>query len=89
MNLVIYERPSIYLIIHVSLGVVSFFYTPLLWAFLVYQLLQLTINKRFFIFEWRIKNGNSVEHTVVKLLEFFAGFLIGKVLQYNKFYLRI
>jgi len=85
MNLIIYERPSIYLIIHISLGVVSFFYTPLLWAFLVYQLLQLTINKRFFIFELRVKDGNSVEHTVIKLLEFFAGFLIGKVLQYNKF----
>lgn len=84
MNLVIYERPSIYLITHVCLGVVSFFYTPLLWAFLVYQIFQLAINKRFFIFEWRIKNGNSIEHTVVKLLEFFLGFLIGKFMQYNK-----
>jgi hypothetical protein len=85
MNLVIYEKPSIYLIIHVALGVVSGFYTPLLWAFLAYQIFQLTINKRFFIFEWRIKNGNSIEHTVVKLLEFFGGFLIGKFMQYNKF----
>ena len=75
MNLVIYEKPSKYLIIHVTLGIISFFYRPLIWIFLAYQFLQLVLNKRFFIFEWRIKKGNSIEHTVVKLLEFFAGFL--------------
>ena len=89
MNLIIYEKSPIYLIIHVSLGVVSVFYTPVLWIFLGYQFLQLILNKRFFLFEWRIKNGNSLEHTVVKLLEFFVGFLIGTILKYNKFHLRI
>ena len=80
MNFTIYEKPSIYLIIHVSIGVLSVFYTPLLWAFLVYQFLQLFLNKRFFLFELTTKDGNSIEHTGVKLLEFFVGFLIGKLL---------
>jgi len=84
MNLIIYEKPSVYLIIHVALGTISVFYTPILWAFLGYQFLQLILNKRFFLFELRVKDGNSLEHTVVKLIEFFVGFFIGKVLQYYK-----
>jgi hypothetical protein len=54
------------------------------WIFLGYQFLQLVLNKRFFLFELRVKNGNSLEHTVVKLVEFFVGFLIGTILKYNK-----
>ena len=84
MNLVIYEKSPIYLIIHVSLGVVSVFYTPVLWGFLLYQCLQLVLNIRFFLFELRIKKGNSIEHTVVKVAEFFIGFFIGKLLQNSK-----
>jgi len=61
MRLLIYEKPSAYLIIHIFLGIISIFYTPLLWIFLGYQFLQLILNKRFFLFEWRIKNGNSIE----------------------------
>ena len=83
MNLVIYKKSSVYLIIHIVLGVTSFFYTPVLWGFLIYQTTQLLLNKRFFLFEWRIKNGNSIEHTVVKLIEFFFGFLIGKLIKYS------
>jgi len=77
MRLLIYEKPSAYLLIHIFLGIISVFYTPLVWIFLGYQFLQLILKKRFFLFEWRIKNGNSIEHTVVKLIEFFIGFLIG------------
>jgi hypothetical protein len=83
MNLVLYEKTSTYLIIHILLGTITVFYTPVLWAFLVYQFVQLVLNKRFFIFEWRIKNGNSIEYTVLKLLEFFVGFLIGKLIKYS------
>lgn len=89
MNLKIYEKSPIYLIIHVSLGILSVFYTPVLWIFLSYQFLQLVLNKRFFLFELRVKDGNSIEHTVVKLIEFFVGFFIGTILKYNKFHLRI
>ena len=81
MNFIIYEKPSIYLIIHVSIGVLSVFYTPLLWAFLVYQFLQLFLNKRFFLFELTTKDGNSIEHTGVKLFEFFIGFFIGYLIR--------
>jgi hypothetical protein len=84
MKLVIYEKPSAYLIVHVLLGVVSAFFIPVLWMFLGYQFLQLLLNKRFFLFEWRIKNGNSIEHTVVKLVEFFVGFLSGKLFQHYR-----
>ena len=84
MNLKIYQKHPKYVITHIIIGIIAAFYMPVLWAFLIYQTTQLVLNKRFFLFEWRIKDGNSIEHTVVKVIEFFAGFLIGKITQNSK-----
>ena len=82
--LVVYEKPLKYLWIHVSLGIIGAFYMPIMWAYLVYQAAQLILQKRFFLFEWRIKEGNSFGHTAVKLIEFFIGFFIGIILKNSK-----
>jgi hypothetical protein len=82
MSLRVYEKPLSYAIIHVILGVIAAFYTPVALLFLIYQLSQLALDRRFFLFEWEIKTGNSLDHTVVKLLEFSLGFLVGKFLHY-------
>ena len=81
MTLLIYDKPIKYVIIHVILGVIAAFYTPVVWVFLVYQFSQLIFNRRFFLFEWKIKIGNSIGHTAVKLFEFFIGFFIGYLIR--------
>jgi len=82
MSLRVYEKPLSYAIIHIILGVIAAFYTPVALLFLIYQFSQLALDRRFFLFEWQIKTGNSLDHTLVKLFEFLIGFLIGKFLHY-------
>ena len=76
----IYKKPIYYAIIHILFGVFSFYY---IWGavfFIFYQLLQLFLNKRFFLFQLRIEEGNSLAHTSVKFLEFLIGLMIGATL---------
>jgi len=78
----VYKKPVQYLIIHIGLGIVAAFYIPIVWVYLAYQVLQLILQRRFFLFEWQIKDGNSVAHTVVKVMEFFIGFFVGIILRH-------
>ena len=73
----IYKKPFYYVFIHVFIGFLSFYYIWIGIAFLFYQFSQLILNKRFFIFQGKIEEGNSLNHTLVKMGEFFLGFLIG------------
>jgi hypothetical protein len=41
-----------------------------------YQLLQLFGNFRFFIFQKKIVKGNSIDHTINKLRDYFIGYLL-------------
>ena len=70
----IYQKPIIYTLSHVMIGFVGYFYIELLILFLIYQFSQLIINKRFFLFEFKLKEGNSLEHTLYKLRETLVGF---------------
>jgi heme O synthase-like polyprenyltransferase len=72
----LWHKPFIYILSHIIIGYIAFFYTELLVAILGYQVLQLLLNVRFFIFSWKIESGNSIEHTVIKLLEYSLGYLI-------------
>lgn len=63
-----------YRIIHIMLGYYSNSGTVAL--FWIYQLYQLFTDKRFFLFENCIEEGNSVSHTVMKLYEFYFGRLL-------------
>ena len=73
----VWYKPRIYVAIHVLTGGIGYYYPPFLFLVLAYHLLQYGLNVRFFIFAWKIEKGNSVEHTVVKLLEVLLGYLIG------------
>jgi len=72
----IYDKPIIYTLSHVMIGFVGYFYIELLILFLIYQFSQLIINKRFFLFEFKLKEGNSLEHTLYKLRETLVGFVL-------------
>ena len=72
----IYQKPIIYTLSHVIIGFVGYFYFELLILFLIYQFSQLLMNKRFFLFEFKLKEGNSLQHTLYKLRETLVGFVL-------------
>jgi len=71
-----FSRHPIYLVSHVILGFIGYFYPQVLYAMLGYQFLQYALGIRFFLFEGVIKSGNSIEHTAIKLGEVGAGWLL-------------
>lgn len=79
----IYTKPIPYTISHIVCGMISFYYPSIGFLFIVYQLIQLYINKRFFLLELKLKDGNSVDHTLVKLTEFFIGYVSILILKMN------
>jgi len=75
-----YPLAGIYIATHVALGIAARRYHIIIPGFLVYQMWQLSNNKRVFIDQGRIEDGNSVEHTGHKLFQFACGILLGVVL---------
>jgi hypothetical protein len=71
-----FHRHPVYFFIHVLLGFLGYWYPEILYGTLGYQFLQYIFGVRVFIFEMTIKEGNSLEHTSVKLSEVFIGYLI-------------
>lgn len=69
-----YQTPPLYMAIHVAGGVVAYFYPILLILFLAYQLLQLSLNIRFFVFTMEIHEGNSILYTLYKIAQFLVGY---------------
>lgn len=76
----VYRKPLYYGLIHVLSGFLAFHYAWFGIVFLVYQLFQLILNKRFFVFQGRMEEGNSLGHTAFKLGEFLVGMLIAFVI---------
>ncbi len=73
----VWEKPAFYTVTHLLLGYIGYFYFYVLAATVAYQLVQLAMNKRFFILEMKLGDGNSVEHTALKLAEVFLGYCAG------------
>jgi hypothetical protein len=73
--LLYYEKPVYYTIIHILIGVVSYYINILGMIYIIYQFTQLYLNKRFFLFQWKIEDGNTIFHTFIKLGEFMIGWL--------------
>lgn len=71
---VIFKKHWIYTLSHVLTGIVSAWFPFLGILFIVYQLLQLAFNKRFFLFTMEFKEENNPRHTAMKIAEFGAGF---------------
>ena len=67
----------IYRLIHVGIGFLSYDRCPLVAvSFIAYQILQLILDKRCFLFQWKTYKGNSVYHTTLKLVDFVLGFAL-------------
>jgi len=71
-----YQTPPLYMALHVAGGAISYFYPLLIWLFVVYQLVQLVLGIRFFVFTMEIRKGNSILYTLYKLSQFFVGYAI-------------
>ena len=76
-----------YILIHLVFGVIlSLKNIPLnyrlglLTVIIVYQLGQLALNKRYFLWTNSLMNGNSLSHTLNKLSHFYLGYLLGKTI---------
>ncbi len=69
-----YQTPPLYMAIHVIGGAISYFYPILIALFVAYQLLQLILGIRFFVFTMEIREGNSILYTLYKLAQFFVGY---------------
>jgi hypothetical protein len=72
----IFQRHPIYLVTHIILGIIGYFYPKVLYLTIGYQLAQYFFNIRFFLFEGAIKSGNSLQHTSVKLSEVAFGYIL-------------
>jgi hypothetical protein len=70
----IWEKPPIYTLIHVVTGVVGYFFPWVLVASVLYHFLQYALDVRFFALEGTYEEGNSLEHTAVKLAEIGVGY---------------
>lgn len=71
-----YNTKIEYIITHILLGSIAYFY-PLLWiGILSYQLLQLYLNVRFFPLQRKILQGNSLLYTIYKIFQYVLGFLL-------------
>lgn len=78
---------NIYILNHILIGffvgLIKYKYILIL-LIILYQFIQLIFNVRFFIYDFQIKKGNSLEHTLTKLLQYLCGFLISiLIINYN------
>lgn len=76
----VYPKPHKYVLFHIGLGFLSYYYPILLWVFIGYQALQYVLNVRFFLIERKIEKGNTLMHTGLKLVEFLFGHTIAGLL---------
>ena len=83
-----YQTPPLYMLTHVAGGALAYFYPILLILFLAYQLLQLSLNVRFFVFTMEIREGNSILYTLYKIAQFFVGYGLAAVFSYASYTLR-
>ena len=78
----LYDKPFYYVIIHIIIGIISYYNMYYGILFIVYQLFQLYLQKRFFLFQWTVKEGNSIQHTVIKIGECAIGWAGAFLLHY-------
>lgn len=71
-----YEKPIYYTLIHVLIGAIAYYYSIFGIIYIIYQFGQLYYNKRIFLFQWKIENGNTIVHTLIKMGEFMIGWLL-------------
>jgi hypothetical protein len=75
-----FDKPIIYTLSHIILGIIAVWYPILGLLFIAYQILEYILNIRFFLFSMEIKEGNSLLHTMKKLGEIGSGYIIGLII---------
>lgn len=75
----VWYKDPIYVAIHVLSGVLAYFVPVIIPFIFLYHGIQYLMNVRFFGFQGEIRPGNSFEHTLLKLLEVLAGYLLVKL----------
>ena len=78
----LYERPYYYALIHIITGLLGAWFPIILVLGIVYQLFQYILDVRFFFFEWKVRKGNSIDHTSVKIVEMLIGYSVGLLIRY-------
>lgn len=71
-----YEKPVIYTLSHLLFGAWAVLCPSIIYVFVAYQLLQLSLDVRFFGLHGHVQKGNNPIHTARKLFEFAVGYLI-------------
>ena len=77
-----YSIPILYIISHVLIGYLGYFFPTIIVCFILYQLYQYTIDIRFFLLsscktKKNHEKGNNFKHTCRKLGEASIGFILG------------
>ena len=88
------EIPFIYVFSHYLIGYLGYYNKTLIVLFVVYQMYQYTLDKRFYLIPYCMyndntgANGNTLKHTIIKLTQGFGGFLIAYAIHSlcNKFF---
>lgn len=76
------QIPHIYVFSHFIIGYLGYYYPTIAILFIVYQLYQYSINRRFYLLPYCSNNnktkveGNSFQHTTKKLLQGVCGYMI-------------
>lgn len=68
--------PALHAVAHVALGWLAWDHVWLAWAFGAWQLAQLAAGQRWFVDTGATCQGNSVQHTLWKVAQFAAGWLL-------------
>ena len=71
-----YEKPFYYTILHALIGALSYYCRTLGIVYFIYQFGLLYFNKRVFLFQWKMENGNTFFHTLIKMVEFVIGWMV-------------
>ena len=64
---------------HIGFGFATAWYPLFGWFVFFYHMIQYALNQRWFVFEQRIEEGNTLEHTTFKVTESLIGYLIGMI----------
>lgn len=72
-----YKTPTIYILIHILLGFFSINNNYIVPIFISYQLIQLLLNIRIFLFSFEITKGNNINYTFYKIIQYIFGYCIG------------
>lgn len=81
-----FDTPWVYIIIHIILGFIAYHDKTriLTLLFITYQIAQLALNQRLFLFSMSAEKGNDMMYTLYKLLQFGIGYGIAMNLHISK-----